>query len=212
MTMTFTTPARHLGAPTPTRPPTQPPSPTPPTAFGRTAGTTLAEVVRWPAEVERRAELARRGRPCVLVVGIDEPPPATELLEDWVREPVDPDELAARLEAVSRRACCGDAPTIDDGLVRHRGAWASGPPAQVGMAELLLANLGRVVGRDELARAAADSGGSTNGEAVKAAATRLGRRLAPLGLELKAVRGRGYLLHAVDRCPVHPVGAPNTKG
>ena len=42
---------------------------------------------------------------------------------------------------------------------------------------------------------------------------RLGRRVAPLGLELRSVRGRGHLLQAVGTCPIHGNGgAPEAKG
>ena len=63
--------------------------------------------------------------------------------------------------------------------------------------------MGSVVRKDELVAAAASAGGSSHADAVKAAMARLGRRLAPLGLVLRSVRGRGYLLEESCGCPVH---------
>ena len=171
-----------------------------PVARPRAAG---VAVLRWPDDAEERMALAQRGEPCVLVVDGDTPAPNTTLLEDWVRAPFDQRDLTARCEAVKSRATCGAAPTLDDGLLVHRGAWAAIPEAQVGMVELLVDRLGEVVRKDELAAAAAASGGSDHESAVKAAVARLGRRLAPLGLELRSIRGRGYLLQIADACPVH---------
>jgi hypothetical protein len=171
-----------------------------PAAPSRTAG---VSVLRWPEDSHERIAHAQREEPCVLVVVGDTPPPNTTLLEDWVRAPVDPRDLTARCEAVKVRASCGAPPTLDDGLLIHRGAWAAIPEAQIGMMELLVDRLGQVVRKEELAEAAAASGGSDHQSAVKAAVARLGRRLAPVGLELKSIRGRGYLLQIADACPLH---------
>jgi hypothetical protein len=178
--------------------------------LGRLGG---VEVLRWPQDAERRAELAGRGEPCVLVLGIDAPVPPTGLGEDWVREPVDATELVVRCETVRRRVECATPPTLDDGLLLHHGAWAAIPPAQVAMVELLLERLGRVVTKRELAAAAAAAGGSDHEDAVKAAMARLGRRVAPLGLTLRSIRGRGHLLEVLGTCPVHATpSAAETKG
>lgn len=160
-------------------------------------------MVRWPDEAERRAELAAAGRPCLLVVGPDDQAPEVSLLEDWVREPLHPDEVSARQAGLAARQLCAERPRLDDGLVLFRGGWAAVPPAQIRMAELLVERFGRVVRKDELAEAAWDAGGSAHAQAVKAALIRLGHRLAPLGLELRSLRGRGYLLQASGPCRLH---------
>jgi len=178
--------------------------------LGRVGG---IELVQWPSEDERRAELAALGRPCLLVLGPDQRVPVLFELEDWVREPLEADEVAARCAALVRRSRCGAPPTLDDGLLLHGGAWAAVPPAQEGMVELLIARIGSVVNREELAAAATRCGGSGNDEAVKAAMARLGRRLEPLGLALRCIRGRGYLLETDDACPLHGTrSAADAKG
>lgn len=184
-------------APAPTRGLTHPIAPS---TLGRLAG---VDVVLWPDEAGRRAALAEAGQPCLLVLAPEEPVPEIGPNEDWAREPLDGEEMRARCLALVRRSACGAAPTLDDGLLVHCGAWAAIPPAQVAMVELLVARLGSVVRKDELSAAAASAGGSSHEEAVKAAMGRLVKRLAPLGLDLRAIRGRGYLLEARNACPVH---------
>lgn len=61
-------------------------------------------ILRWPAEERRRQRLADAGIARILVLAPDEPPPARwEPIEDWVREPVDCEELRMRLATVARR-------------------------------------------------------------------------------------------------------------
>lgn len=204
--MSSSTTTRNVRHSTPS---THPPAPAHRVVPSRFGG---VEVVRWPEEADRREELARLGQPCVFVLAVDEPAPMTELLEDWVREPIDTAELGARCAALLRRADCGTVPTLDDGLLLYRGAWAAIPAAQLAMVGLLLERLGRVVTKEELVAAAAASGGSDHADAVKAAMNRLVRRIAPLDLELRSIRGRGYLLQIPDRCPLHgSVSAAKTK-
>jgi hypothetical protein len=171
-----------------------------PSTLGRLAG---IDVVLWPDEAPRRAALAEAGQPCLLVLGVEEPVPELGPHEDWAREPLDAEEVRARCLALARRRACGAPPMLDDGLLVHCGAWAAIPPAQVAMVELLVGRIGSVVRKDELVAAAASAGGSSHEEAVKAAMGRLVKRLTPLGLDLRAIRGRGYLLEARNACPVH---------
>ncbi len=71
------------------------------------------------------------------------------------------------------------------------------------MAGLLVERFGQVARQEELTEAAGAAGASQHDDAVKAAMGRLAKRLAPLGLELGSIRGRGYLLQAAERCPSH---------
>ena len=170
-------------------------------------------VVRWPEEHDRREALSLQGDPCLLVVDAEAPAPVTGLLEDWVRAPAALDELEVRSAAVQRRAGCGEVPTLDEGLLLHRGAWAAIPPGQVAMVELLLERIGRPVRKEELAAAANAAGASSHHDAVKAGMNRLAQRVAPLGLELRGVRGTGWVLQVADGCALHaPVSAANAKG
>ena len=62
-------------------------------------------VVRWPEQEEWRLSLERAQIPRVLLIAADGPPPEEwDELEDWIRLPLDPDELQARARALGRRA------------------------------------------------------------------------------------------------------------
>jgi hypothetical protein len=63
----------------------------------------VAEVVRWPAEAGRRAELAAQGRPRVLLVEAGAVPPPLAPEEDWLRLPAPPADLRARRTRLARR-------------------------------------------------------------------------------------------------------------
>jgi DNA-binding response OmpR family regulator len=76
--------------------------------------------------------------------------------------------------------------------------WVALSPGQRPIAQLLIARLGRVVRHDDLVVACAAAGHSTHTTALKAAVGRLERRLAPLGLRLRSIRARGYLLELDD--------------
>jgi hypothetical protein len=161
-------------------------------------------LLRWPDEQARRQRLSVAGGPRLLLVEDGaQPPPVVDCLEDWIRVPAPEDEVRARVHALSvRRAAHNhDVPGIDDdGVVRFRGGWASLPPLESRMAELLLSRFGAVVGRDALAAAGWPDG--VNGRnALDVHVLRLRRRLEPLGLVIRTVRSRGYLLEAGDALP-----------
>ncbi len=154
-------------------------------------------LLRWPDEQGRRQRLSLAGGPRLLLVEDGEAPPCPlDCLEDWVRVPAPEEEVRARVEALSfRRAAHGhDAPGMDgDGVLRFRGKWVALPPLETRMTELLLSRLGAVVGRDALAKAGWPDG-ITGRNALDVHVLRLRRRLEPLGLAIRTVRSRGYLL------------------
>ena len=65
------------------------------------------------------------------------------------------------------------------------------------LAAALVERFGAVVGRDTLVRRAWPAGAPTR-NALDVHMLRLRRRIAPLGLEVRTVRSRGYLLQSVD--------------
>ena len=85
-------------------------------------------------------------------------------------------------------------PEIDnDGLLRFRDRWVSLSPVERELAGALVERFGAVVGRELMARRAWPSGAPTR-NALDVHILRLRRRIAPLGLEVRTVRSRGYLL------------------
>jgi DNA-binding response OmpR family regulator len=161
-------------------------------------------LLRWPAEGSRRALLATRGVPRLLLLDADmSPPPVQDCLEDWIRVPAADRDVAARVAALSGRAYHHDppAPALDPyGVLRLGTAWVSLPPVEARLAGALLDGVGAVVGRDALSRAGWPAG-SPGRNALDVHVLRLRRRIAPLGLAIRTVRSRGYLLEVATALP-----------
>ena len=153
-------------------------------------------LVRWPEEDERLEELRAAALPRLLLVDPDtSPPQSVDHLEDWIRLPADDRDVRARLATLASRAANEQsAPEIDgDGLLRYRGSWVSLSPVEGSLAAALVDRFGAVVGRDALARRAWPTGAPTR-NALDVHVLRLRRRIAELGIEVRTVRSRGYLM------------------
>ena len=165
-------------------------------------------LVRWPEEERRLCRLRTDGTPRLLLVGPQEPPPkGADCLEDWIRLPADDCDVRARVESLASRAAQErTAPALDeDGLLRYRGEWVSLSPVERALARAMVERFGAVVGRETLARrawpASAPTGtpaGAPTRNALDVHVLRLRRRIAPLGLEVRTVRSRGYLLQGMS--------------
>lgn len=169
-------------------------------------------MLRWPEEAGRRSSISQSGVPRLLLVadGAD-PPPVADCLEDWIRVPAAESEVQARVEALAARgqAHLGDSsgdgnghersagpptPEIDDfGVLRLNGAWVALPPLEARLAEALLERLGAVTSRETLVRAGWPAG-APGRNALDVHVLRLRRRLQPVGLAIRTVRSRGYLM------------------
>ncbi len=160
-------------------------------------------LIRWPAEQDRLDAARDAGAPRLLLVDSTAEPPATvDPLEDWVRVPVDPSDVQARVTTLTRRAD-GEAtvPGVDDdGLLHHRGGWVALSPLEAAIARALTERYGAVVGREALSRRAWPDGVPTR-NALDVQMVRFRRRVEPLGLEVRTVRSRGYLLQAKTELP-----------
>jgi len=82
-----------------------------------------------------------------------------------------------------------------DGLLHHRDAWVSLSPVEQALASAMVDRYGAVVTRDALADRAWPEGVPTR-NALDVHVLRLRRRIAPLGLEIRTVRSRGYLMQS----------------
>jgi DNA-binding response OmpR family regulator len=155
-------------------------------------------LLRWPEESDRRTELEIGARPRLLLVDPSEPPPeCTDPLEDWIRLPADDRDVRARLAALVNRSA-SEQPIMDgDGLVRFRGSWVSLSPVEQNLMRCLLDRYGAVAGRDVLRRKAWPDGLPSR-NALDVHMVRLRRRIAAVGLEIRTVRSRGYLLQPAD--------------
>jgi two-component system OmpR family response regulator len=115
-----------------------------------------------------------------------------------VRVPADEAEIAARVATLDARLHehRRRLPEIDvDGVLRIEGAWVGLPPVEARLMESLLSRFGAVVSRDQLARTGWPEG-APGRNALDVHVLRLRRRIAPLGLVIKTVRSRGYLLES----------------
>ena len=158
-------------------------------------------LVRWPSEELTRGRLREAGVPRVLLVEGGAPPPVVnDELEDWIRVPADEVDLHARVDAIARRvrARANDAPSLDDdGVLRVGDAWVPLPPVEARLTAALLERTGAVVSRDALSRAGWPDG-APGRNALDVHVLRLRRRLGPLGLAIRTVRSRGYLLERAE--------------
>ncbi|HEX3668804.1 MAG TPA: winged helix-turn-helix domain-containing protein [Acidimicrobiia bacterium] len=157
-------------------------------------------LVRWPEEDARLRELRETGSPRLLLLnGEVEPPESADCLEDWIRLPADDRDVRARVARLaSRSETQQPAPQVDgDSLLRYRGRWVALSPVESALAITLVDRFGAVVGRDTLARRAWPEGTPTR-NALDVHMLRLRRRIAPLGVEVRTVRSRGYLMQAAQ--------------
>lgn len=166
-------------------------------------------LLRWPEESHRLETLRATRVPRLLLVGPDEDPPhLPESLEDWIRLPADDRDVRARVAALEDRSeASSGVPEMDGaGLLRFRGRWVALSPVEQALAGAMVAGYGQVVARDALADAAWPRGIPTR-NALDVHVLRLRRRIAPIGLEIRTVRSRGYLLQGADGAALVPNGA-----
>ena len=116
--------------------------------------------------------------------------------------PVPDPELRLRMETLSVRAHAHvvSLPHLDhNGVLRFGSSWVSLPPIEAELTRVLVERFGAVVGRDVLARTAWPDGGPGR-NALDVHVLRLRRRIAAVGLSIKTIRSRGYLMEpaAID--------------
>ena len=157
-------------------------------------------MVRWPAEEARLAEIRISGQARLVLVPEGVAPPLTsDPLEDWVRLPASDEDVRARVRVLEDRARGAEEANIpeldENGLLRLGGHWVSLPPVEHRLMSVLLDRYRAVVSRDALARAGWPDG-IPGRNVLDVHIVRLRRRLVPLGLVIRTVRSRGYLLEA----------------
>jgi hypothetical protein len=157
------------------------------------------ELVQWPAEAERRAELAAHGLPRLLVVapGVA-PPPRIDREEDWIRLPADERDVWSRLRRLAvlherrRRR-----PRLTDEVVLVCGdRRVVVSPGDARLLGPLVEHFGELVLWDRLTADLSPTSASSR-RARWARVARLRARIEPAGLVVHAVRGRGLLLDHV---------------
>jgi hypothetical protein len=153
------------------------------------------QLVWWPEQAELRATSPPATARLLLVAPGADPPARLSFLEDWMRLPLDPTELATRRAELLRRM--GEARPLtldDDGLVRRGRSWVAQSPLEVALLRPLLAHRGRVVARSELLASSRDHTTATDPSFLDTYIRRLRDRLGPLGAAIRTVRGVGHVL------------------
>lgn len=126
--------------------------------------------------------------------------------DDYLVKPFAMAELLARIRALARRRGA-PAPEVEEvGALRfERGARRlSGPGGstidlprrELALFELLLDNAGRVVAKDRIGESLYGTGSEIEPNAVELLISRLRRKLAGAGVEIRTARGLGYMLDA----------------
>ncbi len=165
-------------------------------------------LVQWPGEPGRRAELVAGMLPRLLLVEPGSlPPDNDDCLEDWVCLPADDLEVRLRVATLASKASRhGRAPSLDDdGLLHAARGWVHLSPVEARLTAALLDRFGAVVSRDCMSRSGWP-GGAPGRNALDVHVLRLRRRLRPVGLGIRTVRSRGYLME-MD-APTEPGSSP----
>ncbi len=150
------------------------------------------ELLHWPRERARRAELQEAKQPRLLLVEPDASPPLTvDPAEDWVRLPANHRDVQARVESLRRRAIAE--PTLEQGVLRTGSGWVSLPELEARLVAVLLEKFGRVADRQSLL-AAGWPGEDPSRNLLDVHLHRLRRRIEPIELRIRTVRKRGYVL------------------
>ncbi len=127
--------------------------------------------------------------------------------DDYVLKPFDFEELEARLQALLRRTQSEREGYLETGDLRldkrSRQAFFQNQPLnlssrEVDVLELLMNRLGRVVSKDQIAEHLTGLDEEIGQNAVEVYVHRLRKKLEPLGIPLRTLRGLGYLLEKIN--------------
>lgn len=160
-------------------------------------------LIQWPSGETLRRRLAESAEPRLLLVDPDAAPPEChDPMEDWVRVPTSRADRDARIRALQARALNGERlekPRLEiSGTLVFRGESTQLSSLQADLARSMIENMGIVVSREVVAAAAwpdAHPGENT----LDVAMARLRRSLEPVGLRVRTVRSRGYVLTTIER-------------
>lgn len=158
-------------------------------------------------EVLRRLRRRRSTVPVILLTVRDAPEDRVAGLDtgadDYLPKPFNLSELEARVRALLRRANQGAGPDLVHGALRldmaGRRLYRDGEPLELSarefaIVELLLLREGRVVTKQQISEHLFgwEDAGSAN--ALDAFVYRLRRKLEPSGVDIRTIRGMGYLI------------------
>ncbi len=156
-------------------------------------------VLRWPGQEEIRRSLAEAGVPRLLVVAPGcQPPLCPDPLEDWVASPGDPAEMEHRRATLAARAASSlaELPVLEEGnILWFRDRWVALSPAEATLVRTLVGHYQQCAPRRALGLDGADKAATS---ALYTQISRVRRRIEPLGLVVRSVRSRGFVLSPVS--------------
>ncbi len=128
-------------------------------------------------------------------------PSAHDPLEDWTWSTASDAEIKARQATLALRATDSSKADLDaDGVLRFGSAWTTLPPVEARLCRALVDRFGSVVSREEVTSAGWPDG-APGRNALDVHMLRLRRRVQAVGLTVRTVRSRGYL---IDKLPGGP--------
>lgn len=160
-------------------------------------GLTLLRILRSRADPAAVMILTARGAPDERVRGLDLG------ADDYMGKPFDVGEFEARVRSLLRRQAGLRSSRVTLGPLTYdltarrflAGAEPLDLPArELALLELLVLRAGKVVGKEAIVQSLTTLDDSLSDNAIEQYASRLRRRLAPLGLHLRTARGLGYYL------------------
>jgi DNA-binding response OmpR family regulator len=152
-------------------------------------------VLRWPDQADEADRLASAGTPRLLVVEPGAAPPVeTSCVADWIRLPADDIDMRTRLATLAARAARHrPAPVVDEyGGVSYGGKTVFLTVSDERIASVLVEFFGHPVLYKELTSRVWT--GDASKEGLRVQVSRLRRRIAPLGLSIKSIRGCSYAM------------------
>ena len=127
--------------------------------------------------------------------------------DDYMTKPFDLPEFEARVRALLRRAHYSGGGSMTHGKLRFdtaaRRLFHADQPVdlsarELALVELLLARQGRVVSKEQIIDQLFGFGEDVGSNAIEVCVHRVRRKLEPFGVDIRTVRGMGYLLDKHD--------------
>lgn len=127
--------------------------------------------------------------------------------DDYMTKPFDLREFEARVRALIRRGHSLSSNTLTHGRLRfdtaarrlfHDGKPIELPLRELAMIELLMLRQGRVVSKEHMVDHLFGWDDDVGSNAIEVYVHRVRKKLEPLGIDIRTVRGMGYLLDRVD--------------